>query len=166
VARALIVGCGCRGRELGRALLEAGWQVRGTTRSPLGLGAIEEAGIEAVIADPDRVATVTDHVGDVTLVFWLLAGATGEPEQVGALHGPRLARMLEEIVDTPVRGFVYEALGSLPSEVLVGAMQTLREAGERWRIPFEVVDGAGGELELWRQGMLAAASELGGASAD
>ena len=165
MARALIVGCGCRGCELGRALLDAGWQVRGTTRSPLRLAAIEAAGIEAVIADPERVATVTDHIGDVTLVFWLLAGATGEPSQVGALHGPRLARILEEIVDTPVRGFVYEALGSLPSEVLAGAMQTLREAGERWRIPFEVVDGAGGELELWREGMVAAAFELAGGSA-
>ena len=34
MARALIVGCGCRGRELGSALAAAGWQVRGTTRDP------------------------------------------------------------------------------------------------------------------------------------
>jgi uncharacterized protein YbjT (DUF2867 family) len=160
VARALIVGCGCRGRELGRSLLERGWQVRGTTRTEDGLAAIESAGIEAVIADPDRIGSLVDQVADVALIFWLLGSATGEPEAVAALHGPRLARMLEEIVDTPVRGFVYETFGSLPSEVLVGAMATLRDAGQRWRIPFEVVDAAGGELELWRAGMLAAAEEL------
>jgi NAD(P)-dependent dehydrogenase (short-subunit alcohol dehydrogenase family) len=160
VARALIVGCGCRGRELGRSLLERGWQVRGTTRTEDGLAAIESAGIEAVIADPDRIGSLVDQVADVALIFWLLGSATGEPEAVAALHGPRLARMVEEIVDTPVRAFVYEAFGSLPSEVIVGAMATLRDAGKRWRIPFEVVDAAGGELELWRAGMLAAAEEL------
>jgi uncharacterized protein YbjT (DUF2867 family) len=164
VARALIVGCGCRGRELGRSLLERGWQVRGTARSPERLGAIEAAGIEAAVADPDRIGTVVEQIDDVSLIFWLLGSASGEPDAVAALHGPRLARMLEEIVDTPVRAFVYEAFGSLPSEVILGAMQELRSANQRWRIPFEVVDAAGGELELWKAGMLAAAEELiGGA---
>ena len=163
MARALIVGCGCRGRELGRALLERGWQVRGTTRTEEGVAGIEAAGIEAAIADPDRIGSLMDEVADVALIFWLLGSATGEPAAVAALHGPRLARMLEEIVDTPVRGFVYEAFGSLPSALIVGAMATLRDAGERWRIPFEVVDAAGGELELWKAGMLAAAEELIGA---
>ena len=54
MARALIVGCGCRGRALGRALLDAGWQVRGTTRSGDRAAAIEAEGIEAAVADPDR----------------------------------------------------------------------------------------------------------------
>jgi NAD(P)-dependent dehydrogenase (short-subunit alcohol dehydrogenase family) len=161
VARALIVGCGCRGRELGRALLADGWQVRGTTRSSDGTAAIEASGIEAVIADPDRIGTLVDHLADVTLIFWLLAGVTGDRELIAALHGPRLERMLEEIVDTPVRGFVYEALGALDQALLIGAMQALRDASERWRIPFEVVDGGGGDLGLWLAGMRAAASELG-----
>jgi len=43
MARALVVGCGCRGRELGRELRERGWQVRGTTRGP-GIAEIEDAG--------------------------------------------------------------------------------------------------------------------------
>jgi len=41
LARALIVGCGCRGRELGRALLAEGWAVRGTSRREAGLAEIE-----------------------------------------------------------------------------------------------------------------------------
>jgi prephenate dehydrogenase len=54
MARALIVGCGCRGRELGMALIERGWVVRGTTRDQAGLAAIEAVGIEPALADPDR----------------------------------------------------------------------------------------------------------------
>jgi nucleoside-diphosphate-sugar epimerase len=164
LARALIVGCGCRGRELGRALIDDGWQVRGTTRSAANAPAIADAGVEPEIADPDRIGKLVDHVADVAVIFWLLAEAAGPAEKVEALHGPRLERMLEEIVDTPVRGFVYEASGALPPELLVGAMAALREAGRRWRIPFEVVDAGGGGPELWLAGMRAAARQLGGGS--
>ncbi len=164
MARALIVGCGCRGRELGRGLLDAGWQVRGTTRREDGLGAIEGAGIEAVIADPDLIATITDQIEGVTLIFWLLGHAAGEPEAVTAIHGDRLERLLEEIVDTPVRGLVYELAVGLEPEAAVRALELLRSAGERWRIPFEVVDAAPGDHRSWLEGMLAAAAELVGGS--
>jgi uncharacterized protein YbjT (DUF2867 family) len=164
VARALIVGCGCRGRELGRDLLDAGWQVRGTTRDATAAAGIEATGIEPAIADPDRVATLTDAIEGVTLIFWLLGSATGEPDAVAALHGPRLERLLEEIVDTPVRGIVYELTGALEPEVLVGALEVLRTAGETWRIPFEVVDADPRAPELWRRAMLDAAAELVGGS--
>ena len=59
--------------------MEDGWQVRGTTRSPEPAAAIEAAGIEAAIADPDRIGTLVDHVEGVALVFWLLAEAEGPP---------------------------------------------------------------------------------------
>ena len=84
MARAYIVGCGCRGSTLGRRLHQAGWQGRGTTRDPLNSDQILEAGLEAVVADPDRVGTVLDYVGDVTILFWLLGSAEGEPEEVVA----------------------------------------------------------------------------------
>jgi nucleoside-diphosphate-sugar epimerase len=158
VARALIVGCGCRGRKLGAALRESGWLVRGTTRSPDATEAIEAAGIEPVIADPDRIATVLEAIEGVTLIFWLLGSAEGD--SVAAIHGPRLERLLEEIVDTPVRGFVYELTGEMQAEHAVGAFEILRNAGERWRIPFEVVDADPAQPELWCEAMLAAASEL------
>jgi uncharacterized protein YbjT (DUF2867 family) len=162
VARALIVGCGCRGRELGKALLDAGWQARGTTRDPATAAQIEAAGIEPMIADPDRVGELLEGLEGVALIYWLLGSASGDRAAVEALHGPRLERLLEEIVDTPVRGFVYEVTGGVDSERLVDALQILRDAGERWRIPFEVVDVAETDHELWREGMLAAARELVG----
>ena len=162
MARALIVGCGCRGRELARALLKAGWQVRGTTRDAATAGAIEADGIEPLIADPDRIGEVLEGIEGVALVYWLLGSATGEPGAVAALHGPRLQRLLEEIVDTPVRGFVYEVTGELEPDRLVDALEILRGAGERWRIPFEVVDVAETDHAMWLEGMLAAARELVG----
>jgi uncharacterized protein YbjT (DUF2867 family) len=160
VARALIVGCGCRGRELGRALLERGWQVRGTTRRAAAVGEIEAAGIQPVEADPDRIGTIVDAIEGVTIIFWLLGSVSGEPERVAALHGDRLERLLEEIVDTHVRGVAYEMSGGVDQAAVLRALEVLRTAGERWHMPFEVVDVDPLERELWLEGMLAAAEGL------
>jgi uncharacterized protein YbjT (DUF2867 family) len=139
LARALIVGCGCRGRELGVSLLEDGWAVRGTSRREEGLAAIEAVGIEAALADPEQPATVLELVGDVAVVYWLLGSASGEPKAVEAIHGPRLERLLERLVETPVRRFVYEAFGSVDSEVLAVGAALVEQAAETWRIPAEVL---------------------------
>jgi nucleoside-diphosphate-sugar epimerase len=162
VARALLVACGCRGRALGARLREAGWQVRGTTRDPGNSDEILAAGLEAAVADPDRVGTVLEQVGDVTLLFWLLGSADGDAEVVAALHGPRLERLLEELVDTPVRGVVYEAAGSVPAEVLEGGAVIVTTASERWRIPMEIVDADPVDWESWLDAMLAATDRLTG----
>jgi uncharacterized protein YbjT (DUF2867 family) len=135
LARALIVGCGCRGRELGAELAGLGWQVRGTSRRPEGLDAIGEGGIEAAPADPEKPGTVLDLCGDVAVVIWLLGSLTGNPEEMSAVHGPRLESLLEKLVDSPVRGFAYEAAGSLPGATLGEGARIVERAGERWRIP-------------------------------
>jgi uncharacterized protein YbjT (DUF2867 family) len=150
VARALIVGCGCRGRELGGRLLDEGWAVRGTSRRQEGLAAIEAAGIEPVLADPERLATVLDLVGDVATVYWLLGSATGPPEGVAAIHGPRLERLLERLVETPVRRFVYEAVGTIDPAILEGGAAAVCAAAERWRIPTEIVRNPIGESAFGR----------------
>jgi uncharacterized protein YbjT (DUF2867 family) len=141
VARALIVGCGCRGRTLGGRLLEQGWEVRGTTRSEEAVAAIEAAGIEAALADPDRPDTLLELVGDVTVVHWLLGSAIGEVENVEAIHGSRLERFLERLVETPVRRFVYEAGGSVDPSILARGASAVETASQTWRIPVEIVDG-------------------------
>jgi uncharacterized protein YbjT (DUF2867 family) len=140
MARALIVGCGCRGRALGQQLVEEGWQVRGTSRREQGLAAIEAAGIEPALADPNLPGTVLDLVADVTRVFWLLGSAQGDEELLEAIHGSRLERILERLVDTPVRGFVYEAAGSVDGALLEQGAAAVRAAGKRWRIPIVVVE--------------------------
>jgi uncharacterized protein YbjT (DUF2867 family) len=131
VARALIVGCGCRGRVLGERLLAEGWAVRGTSRREAGLAAIEEAGIEAAIGDPEQPGTILELVNDVAVLVLLLGSATGTEEELEAIHGPRLERLLERLVETPVRGVVYE--GTAEGGAIV------RAAGRTWRIPVAVV---------------------------
>jgi uncharacterized protein YbjT (DUF2867 family) len=149
VARALIVGCGCRGRHLGGELLAQGWAVRGTSRCKQGLAAIEAAGIAPALADPERPATLLELVGDVATVYWLLGSATGEREEIEAIHGSRLERFLERLVETPVRRFVYEASGSVAPEILERGAAAVKTAGETWRIPVEIATRplGGGSVE-------------------
>lgn len=162
MARALIVGCGCRGRELGRRLAGGGWAVRGTTRDPERAAGIEAAGIEAAVADPDRVGTVLDHVADVAIVCWLLGSARGEPGAVAALHGPRLERLLEELVDTPVRGVAYEAAGTVEAGSLEAGEKALAAARERWRIPYALIRAEPGDPDAWARDAEAAVAGLVG----
>ena len=131
MARVLIVPCGCRGRELAAALVAAGHAVRATTRDPARADAIAAAGAEVYVGDPDRIGTLMDALAGVTVVCWLL-GNVPDPD----LHGGRLRMLLEKLVDTPVRGVVYER--GLPEGEAIA-----RDAAERWRIPVEVIDPDG-----------------------
>ena len=140
MARALIVGCGCRGRLLGERLREQGWEVRGTSRRQQGLEAIASAGLEPALADPDQPGTLLELVGDVAVVYWLLGSAVGEGENVAAIHGPRLERFLERLVETPVRRFVYEAEGSVDASILARGAALAESASRTWRVPVEFVD--------------------------
>jgi uncharacterized protein YbjT (DUF2867 family) len=149
VARALIVGCGCRGRELGRNLLDAGWAVRGTTRHPARCAEIEAAGIEAAVADPDRTITVLEAIDGVAVLCWLLGSASGSEAALAAIHGPRLARLLDEVVDTPVRGIVYESAGTIAAPHQGAGERTLRTARDRWRIPFELIAADPADHQGW-----------------
>jgi hypothetical protein len=158
VARILIVGCGCRGRALARELSAAGHAVRGTTRDSARLSGIEAAGAEAVVADPDRLGTLMAQLHGVSLVCWLMGSA--DPGAAADLHGPRLRTLLERLVDTPVRGVVYEAAGSVDPGVLDRGAAMVREAGATWRIPAEVVGADPRHPEAWLAAMTAAVARL------
>jgi nucleoside-diphosphate-sugar epimerase len=128
VARVLIVGCGCRGQQLARGLVAAGLAVRGTTRDPAKRDAIAAAGAEPYVGDPDRIGTLMEALRGVTIVCWLL-GTVPDAD----LHGPRLRMLFEKLVDTHVRGVVYEA-------ALAEGERIARDAAERWQIPVEIVE--------------------------
>ena len=115
-------------------------QVRGTSRTPEGLDAIEAVGIEPAEADPDRPGTVLDLCGDVAVVAWLLGSASGQPESISAIHGPRLERLLEKLVESPVRGFAYEAGGSVGPDPLTEGREIVERAGRTWRIPIAFLE--------------------------
>jgi len=131
VARVLIVGCGCRGQELARSLVAAGHAVRGTTRDAARADAIAAAGAEPYLGDPDRIGTLMDALTGVTVLVWLFGDVPDAD-----LHGGRLRMLFEKLVDTPVRGIVYEA-GAPAGEAIA------RDAAERWRMPVEIVTTGG-----------------------
>jgi hypothetical protein len=153
VARALIVGCGCLGTEVGRTLADEGWAVRGTSRTAQGAQRIEDAGLEGVVCDPDRVGTMLEHVGDVAVVVWALGGAAGPSAQ--DVNGHRLERMLERLVDTPVRGFVLDAPPGRPE-----AKDLVSAANETWRIPARVVEAERTRARDWVAAMRDAVADL------
>lgn len=125
---------------LGERLLTEGWAVRGTSRRREGLAAIESAGLEAALADPEQPGTLLELVGDVAAVYWLLGSAVGPAENLEAIHGPRLERFLERLVETPVRRFVYEAGGSVDAATLARGRSVVEAAAGTWRIPVEFVE--------------------------
>lgn len=160
MARALIVGCGCGGRALGGELREEGWAVRGTSRDIEGLAAIEAAGIEPARADPGRPGTILELVDDVAVLIWLLGSATGDAESVSAIHGPRLESLLERLVETPVRGFVYEGAGTVDAKLLTGGAELVRHAERTWRIPVTVTETPREHGPQWVEELETAATGL------
>ena len=140
---------------LANGLFEAGHPVRGTTRDPERVSQLEAAGIEAVVADPYRLATLMPHVANTSAMVWLMGSASGD--DVEALHRTRLQTALERVVDTPVRGMVYEGAGTLPRALLREGAAAVRKAALTWQMPNAIVeqDPRCGHAE-WRAAMLAA----------
>ncbi|MEA2439183.1 MAG: hypothetical protein QOH76_607 [Thermoleophilaceae bacterium] len=152
MARVLMVGCGCRGQALARALVAEGHAVRGTTRDAARLTAIEAAGAEAVVADPDRLATLMPVIEGTSVVSWLMGTAAGADE----LHGARLESMLEHIVDTHVRGLVYET-GALERPQGVAAA---RRAATTYSMPVEILAEDPARHDAWLADALAAVARV------
>jgi putative NADH-flavin reductase len=154
----LIIGCGGRGQRLARSLVDAGHAVRGTTRDPARAEAIAAAGAEPYVGDPDRIGTLMEAVYGVTVVVWLLGSAEGPA--AGELHAGRLRMLCEKLVDTHVRGLVYEGAGSLPDEVLAGGAEVVRRAAATWNIPVEVLAADPADCPAWTREAVAAVDRL------
>jgi nucleoside-diphosphate-sugar epimerase len=149
VARVLIVGCGCRGQALSRVLVADGHAVRGTTRDPGRMEAIRATGAEPYLGDPDRIGTLMDALSGVTVIAWLMGSATGDPDRVRALHDGRLRMLWEKLVDTPVRGVVYESAGTVDPAALIRGEAVARVAHETWRIPLEYLHADPAREDAW-----------------
>ena len=156
MARVLIVGCGCRGRQLAQALAAEGHSVRGTSRSPEALPEIEAAGAEAAVADPDRVGTLLPLLQGVSAVCWLM----GTADAAEPLHGPRLRALQEKLVDSPARGLVYEAAGRVDAALLAEGAAIVREVGETFRMPVAVVEENPADPDAWTAAMIRGVTDV------
>ena len=160
--RVLLIGGGCRGIALTRELVAEGHVMRAVTRTEARRAAIEAAGAECWIGDPDVVGTLRYALENVTIVVWALGTAAGTPDAVAALHGPRLEMMLSKIIDTTVRGVVYEAAGSAPPKALAAGVAELERMGKLNEIPYEVVDADPADALAWVAAHRQAISRLTG----
>ena len=158
--RALMVGGGCRGLELARDLVAKGHAVRAVTRRPEERAAVEAAGAECFIGDPDVVGTLRYALDNVTLLLWLLGTARGTRDAVAALHGSRLRMMLEKTTDTTVRGVVYEAAGTVDPAVLAAGVEEMRHARRTNEIPYALLEAGRADGETWLRAAHAAIDAL------
>ncbi len=160
MARVLIVGCGCRGRSLAHGLTARGHAVRGTTRSADSLPDIDAAGAEGVVADPLMLATIATQLQGVSVLCWLMGSAEGAGPDIKAIHGPRLESLIGMLVDTPVRGLVYEAAGTVDEGVLEQGALMARANAATHRMPMGVIEADPADLERWLAAALDAVEEV------
>jgi hypothetical protein len=119
---------------------------------------LEAAGIEPAVGDPYRLATLLPHIANTSAMVWLMGSATGD--DVEALHRTRLTTTLERLVDSPVRGMVYEAAGTLPAQLLREGSAEVRKAGLTWQMPNVIVEQDPADHDAWVAAMVGAVEEV------
>ena len=158
MARLLVVGGGCRALALTREVREEGHAVRIVTRDEARRAAIEDAGGECVIADPDRIGSLRYALDNVTLLLWLLGTARGD--NVEDLHGSRWEMMLWRTIDTTVRGVVYEAAGTVAPAILAMGVRLSERMAHENEIPLRLLRADPRDTRAWVADARAAIDEL------
>lgn len=126
MARVLIVERAGREAAAAAALAEAGFAVR------------------TIDADPLLPGHVVDALENVAVVAWLMgAGDDLHPQ----INGEQLETALLKVVDTGVRGFVFERPHEAPNA-------HVEHARETWHIPIEEIQPGSGEQ--WTASLVAA----------
>jgi len=153
VARILIVAGGCRGRQLASSLVADGHAVRISTRTEAGRAAIEETGAECWVGTPDRLASMRGITDSVAVACWLTGSVAGDQELICELHTTRLQFFLTQLIDTTVRGFIYEARGAgTPQDVLAQGEEIARAITSRNVIPAAFLQADPSDTPAWLAG--------------
>ncbi len=123
--------------------------MRATTRDPGRLEALETRGAEAVLGDPDRVATLVAALDHVAVTYILLGSAAGPADALEALHSTRLDMLLSKILDSTTRAIVYEAAGTVPAAVLADGARRVTAFCEDSRVPYALLRRDPSDHEGW-----------------
>ncbi len=86
--------------------MRAGYQVRGMTRSEEHARAIAALGLEPVIADVTKAETLPRALAGAAIVYHMLGGMRGTPEELPRLHVDG-TRWVLETLPSSVRRYVY-----------------------------------------------------------
>ncbi len=149
---------------LARELIAAGHAVRATTRDPANVAAIESTGAEPFVGDPDRVATIARAFDHASVACVLLGSAEGDAAALEALHGTRLEMLLSRMLDTTVRGIVYETSGTVAPGILRRGSEIVRATCEDSRIPFALLDADPSDPAAWVAAASTAVAEVLGSA--
>ncbi|HEV2982689.1 MAG TPA: hypothetical protein VGX51_14765 [Solirubrobacteraceae bacterium] len=161
MARILIVGGGCRGRLLAGELVALGHAVRVTTRSETRRTEIERTGAECWVGTPARLSTLRGALDGVTVACWMLARVSGEREELRALHGSRLESFVRQVIDTTVRGFIYDASPhALERQLLQAGSQIVESMAGFNAIPARVIVSVRDDDGSWIASAYTAVEEL------
>lgn len=142
-----MVGGGCRGLQLARALVAEGHAVRAVTRTEARRATLEAAGCECWIGDPDRIGTLRYALDNVTVLLWLLG--TAEGPNVADLHGSRLRMMLDKVTDTTVRGVLYEAAGTVEAAIFQTGAAEVARAQTINEVPGAILEADPADVAAW-----------------
>lgn len=137
--------------------------MRITTRSEAGRAAIEASGAECWVGTPERLATLRGVLDGVAIACWMFARAQGSERELRELHSERLEFFLTQVIDSTVRGFVFEGAGAqagaggaedgAPHDTRAAALAageaTARRLSARNEIPLELLHAAALEDTEW-----------------
>jgi hypothetical protein len=161
LARILIVGGGERGRLLAGKMVGAGHAVRLVSSDPSEQDEIEAIGAEYWVGTPARLGTLRGALDGVAIACWLLGCGEGGL----ALHGERLELFMTQVIDTTVRGVIYEAAGTVPADVLAGGARLVATLAQKNMIPVAILTADPAEAAAWlAQAQAAIAALLDGAT--
>lgn len=116
--------------------------------------------MEPVIGDPDRVATIAPSFEHVSVACVLLGSAVGSADALAELHGSRLDMLLLRMLDTTIRGIVYEATGSVEPDLLAAGSERVAAACEESRIPYVLLDADPQDPRSWLPGAVDAVEQV------
>ena len=102
------------------------------------------------------MATLTAAFEHAGVACILLGSAAGSPERLAELHGSRLEMLLSRMLDTTIRGIVYEAAGTVDGPVLSAGAEMVRSVCRDSLIPHEILDVDPGDHARWTAAATAA----------
>ncbi len=142
MARVLLTGTPERIAPVAERLVADGFAVRCAVPG----GAPVCDGAESIDATPDLPGGIVMALQGVAVVAWLLGDESWSDRD---LHGEKLETMLLRVVDTGVRGFIYEQPhGFVGADSLAqSGVAQVAHAHDTWHIPVATVNAADQPLD-------------------
>jgi hypothetical protein len=109
-----------------------------------------------VVAAPSQLGTLVPALAGVSAICWLMGGAGDAP----AVNGERLQTLTERLVDTHVRGLVYEAAGPAGAALLGPGAEIVRAAAAIWHMAVEIVMDDPADHGAWLAAMREAVGRI------